>query len=141
MRRIRSGVNMYQPAVGFAIQMPDEPEVSIDQVSSPDGLVSMHSIHANLKGGGSCTSIYFDYSEYQLTIPIEGLLDGAIKRFLKNSDAVLITKKEIELDGYKGFEIETKPNSTRFRTWLPTVVSESRRTSINFWSRSQHRGQ
>jgi hypothetical protein len=103
---------------GFTIQMPDEPEVSVDQINSKAGPVPMHSIHADLKGAGSCTSMYFDYSEYQLTIPLDDFLDGAIERFVKYSDAVLVMKKAILLDGYQGVEIETKPNSTS--GWLPT---------------------
>lgn len=96
---------------GFTIQMPDEPEVRIDHINSKAGLVPMHSIYADLNGGGSCTSIYFDYSDYRLTIPIEEFLDEAIKRFVKNFDAVLVSKKEISFNGYKGVEIVTAPNS------------------------------
>jgi hypothetical protein len=77
----------------------------------------MHSIHADLKGAGSCTAMFFDYSDYQLTIPLDEFLDSGIERFLKKSDAVLVTKKAILLDGYQGVEIETKPNSTS--DWLP----------------------
>jgi Ankyrin repeats (3 copies) len=102
---------------GFTIQMPDEPEVSVDQINSKAGPVPMHSIHADLKGAGTCTAMFFDYSEYQLTIPLDEFLDGAIERFVKYTDAVLVTKKAISLDGYKGVEIETKPNSFG---WLPT---------------------
>jgi hypothetical protein len=97
---------------GFTVQMPDEPEVTVDQINSEAGLVPMHSIHANLKGGGSCTSMFADYSEYELTIPVDEFLDGIIKRYVKSSDAILVTKKEISLDGYHGFEIEMEPNST-----------------------------
>jgi hypothetical protein len=97
---------------GFTIQMPDEPEVSVDQISTSSGMVPMHSIHADLKGGASCTSIYLDYSAYQLTIPIEDFLENAIKRFVESSNAVLVAKKTISLEGYNGFEIETTPNST-----------------------------
>ena len=97
---------------GFAVQMPDEPETSVDQLNTSAGVVPMHSIHANLKGSGSCTSMYFDYSEYQLTIPEDEFLENIIRRFLESSDTVLVSKKPIVLDGYKGFEIETTPNST-----------------------------
>ena len=95
----------------FTIQMPDEPEVRIDHVNSKAGLVPMHSIYADLNGGGSCMSAYFDYSDYRLTIPIEEFLDETIKRFVKSDNAVLVTKKEISLNGYKGIEIESIPNS------------------------------
>jgi ankyrin repeat protein len=97
---------------GFTIQMPGEPEVSVDQLNSKAGPLPMHSIHADLKGAGSCTAMFFDYSDYQLTIPVNEFLDSAIERFLKASDSVLVTKTAILLDGYEGVEIETKPNST-----------------------------
>ena len=95
----------------FSIQMPDEPEVRIDHVNSKAGLVPMHSIYADLNGGGSCMSAYFDYSEYRLTIPTEEFLDETIKRFIQKDNAVLVSKKEISLNGYKGLEIVTAPNS------------------------------
>ena len=100
---------------GFTIQMPDEPEVRIDQIHSQAGTVPMHSLYADLESNGSCTSIYFDYSEYELTMPVAEFLDHGVKMFLKEFDSSLISKTEISLDGYQGVEIESTPNGTSTR--------------------------
>ena len=118
----------YQSTNGdFTIQMPGEFKVSDDQLNTSNGTLPMHSVHANLKAGGSCTSIYLDYSQYQLTITANDFLEGAIKRFVESSDAVLVSKKPISLDGYEGFEIETKPNSV-----LGSLVTSS--TARIYWA-------
>ena len=100
---------------GFTVQMPSEPEVRIDQIDSKVGPVFMHSLYAKLEGNGSCTSIYFDYSEYELTMPVAAFLDHAVKMFLEKFDSTLISKKEISLDGYEGVEVESTPNGTSTR--------------------------
>src|SRR6185369_9610832 len=100
---------------GFTIQMPEEPEVKIEQINSQVGTVPMHSLYANLEGNGSCTSMFFDYSEYELTMPVKEFLDHGVKMYLKEFDASLISKTDITLDGYEGVEIESTPNGTSTR--------------------------
>lgn len=114
---------------GYTIQMPDEPEVSFEQINGKAGQVPMHSQFANLQANGSCTAIYFDYSEYQLTIPIAEFLDNGINLFLKDFNSTLISKKAITLDGYEGVEFEAKPNSDSGSGWSPT-----RSTARIFWA-------
>jgi hypothetical protein len=111
---------------GFIIQMPDEPEVRYDQINGQGSPVPMHTLLANLQNNGSCASIYFDYSEYELTMPVTQFLELGVKLYLKNTNSTLITRRDISLDGYQGVEIESTPNGT-------SSVIPIRSTSRIYW--------
>jgi hypothetical protein len=93
----------------FTIQMPGKATESVQRQSTPAGEYKMHLAMVVHNQGGAFIAAYADYPSNFSNIPAQSLLDLAAQGALNRSNATLVSKKNISLDGYPGLELEMLP--------------------------------
>jgi len=99
----------------YVIEMPGtlvEEEVNVAPESHAP--IPFHNTLADLGRNGACIVGYGDYSNYKFTLPIDEVLDNAIKGANLKGDSTTISKKRISLNGNEGFEVELQPSVKKY---------------------------
>lgn len=116
----------------YVIEMPGnlkEEVVNVAPVGHPP--IPFHNTLADLGRNGACIVGYGDYSNYRFTLPIDEVLDTAIKGANLKGDSTTISKKRISLNGNEGFEVELKPSVEKYGSnafamarvyWIPPRI-------------------
>src|SRR6185436_3690078 len=96
------------------MQFPAKATEEYKTIPGPAGALPMYSAEARLKGNGACASFYYDLSKFNVAVSEDEMLDKFVQKFVSSEEGKLISRKNIDFEGRRGVEIETKPNPAKY---------------------------
>ncbi len=118
----------------YAITMPAKPSHMVQTQESLVGDLDVHMMIADMGGRGAFMVGHADYPENFTDVSADELLDMAAQGAVNSTEARLLSKKKITLDGHPGLELELSLKKLKGRTVTRVYWVAPRRIYIMFAS-------
>ncbi|HEY0377098.1 MAG TPA: hypothetical protein VGC87_09080 [Pyrinomonadaceae bacterium] len=90
----------------YAVELPTRPAQFVQSQPSAVGDLQVHIMLSDLNNGGAFVVMHSDYPEEFSKVPAEDLLNASAQGVTAESEATILGRKNISLDGHPGLELE-----------------------------------
>jgi hypothetical protein len=90
----------------YSVMMPKKPAQFVQSQPSAVGDLQVHVMTVDTDDGGAFVAMHSDYPGQFSEVPAEEVLDSAVQGITSSSEATILSRKNISLDGHQGLEIE-----------------------------------
>jgi hypothetical protein len=90
----------------YSVMMPKKPAQFVQSQPSAVGNLQVHVMTVDTDDGGAFVAMHSDYPGQFSEVPADEVLDSAVQGIASSSEATILGRKNISLDGHQGLEIE-----------------------------------
>jgi hypothetical protein len=97
----------------YSVMMPGKPANTVQNQPSAVGDLQMHIMLLDMNDGGAFVVMHSDYPRDFSAVPAKELLDASAEGVAEESEATILNRKSISLDGHPGIELELSVKKLR----------------------------
>src|SRR4051812_49277144 len=90
----------------YAVQLPQRPAQFVQSQPSAVGDLQVHIMMSDMNDGGAFVVMHSDYPKDFSEVPSTEMLDAAAEGVVEDSEATILSRKSLSLDGHPGTELE-----------------------------------